>query len=354
MIPVRNIYYLLAYAFDALGSAGVASLDYESFDGAADLLAELMLRGLERQVLRGVTRGYEPHGEEVASVRGRVDVARSVREASVLRRRLWCSFDEFTEDVPLNRVVKAAGTVLLSSGIDRRRRRQLRHAMGYLGGVRDVDPRRVRWDVRFDSGNASYRPLYSLSRLVIEGAIQGSAEGGLRFEALSDDQMCRLYERFLLRYFQREHAGEVHASASYVGWALDGGEGSLLPVMRTDVTLREAGRPASDARTLIIDAKYYGHTLQERFGKRSVHSGNLYQVFTYVKNEASAVRALGGDPAGVSGMLLYAQTDEHEQPHESYVLDGNRIDVRTLDLSQPFEGVRAQLDGIVGDFFLRA
>ena len=64
-----------------------------------------------------------------------------------------------------------------------------------------------------------------------------------------------------------------------------------------------------DDPVLIIDAKYYGHTTQQQFDKRSVHSGNLYQIFTYVKNkEAEFDRA--DVPHEASGMLLYAKTDE--------------------------------------------
>ena len=52
-----------------------------------------------------------------------------------------------------------------------------------------------------------------------------------------------------------------------------------LPEMRTDVTLRRGDR------TLIIDAKYYGQSMQVgKWGKATVHSANLYQVLTYTKN----------------------------------------------------------------------
>ena len=35
---------------------------------------------------------------------------------------------------------------------------------------------------------------------------------------------------------------------------------------------------------LIIDAKYYSHTTQTQFDNHTIHSNNLYQIFTYVKN----------------------------------------------------------------------
>jgi len=47
--------------------------------------------------------------------------------------------------------------------------------------------------------------------------------------------------------------------------------------------------------TLIIDAKYYAKTLQERFDKRTIHSNNLYQIFTYVKNQDTYMEKQRGE-----------------------------------------------------------
>ncbi len=109
--------------------------------------------------------------------------------------------------------------------------------------------------------------------------------------------------------------------------------------MRSDITLSACGR------VLIIDAKYYTSTMQRNFDKRTVHSGNLYQIFAYVKNKQIAFER-AGKSVEVSGMLLYAATDEEVQPDVTYRMSGNRISAMTLDLDRPFEEIRAQLDGI--------
>ena len=102
--------------------------------------------------------------------------------------------------------------------------------------------------------------------------------------------------------------------------------------MKTDITLHNGDR------TLIIDTKYYGRMMQEQFDKQTIHSGNLYQIFTYVKN-------LDKDNAGnVSGMLLYARTQEEIAPDLDATFGKNRIMVRTLDLNCDFSGIRGQLN----------
>ena len=69
-----------------------------------------------------------------------------------------------------------------------------------------------------------------------------------------------------------------------------------------------------------------------------IHSANMYQIFTYVKNLDVE------DTGKVSGLLLYAKTDEEITPDLSASFGKNRIHVRTLDLNQEFSGMTRQLE----------
>ncbi len=112
--------------------------------------------------------------------------------------------------------------------------------------------------------------------------------------------------------------------------------------MQTDITLSYGDQ------ILIIDAKYYQRSLQENFGVHKVHSGNLYQIYTYVKNKEAQVKDADRK---VSGMLLYARTNELLAPDEVYHISGNKISVQTLDLNKEFSCISAQLDRIVKEQF---
>ena len=116
----------------------------------------------------------------------------------------------------------------------------------------------------------------------------------------------------------------------------------MLPVMQTDIMLSRGNS------ILIIDAKYYSHIMQTQFDTYSIHSGNLYQIFTYVKNKEIE---LTDKPHVVSGLLLYAKTDETLLPNQTYQMSGNKISVKTLDLDCDFEKIAEQLDEIVDEYF---
>ena len=130
---------------------------------------------------------------------------------------------------------------------------------------------------------------------------------------------------------------QITANASQIPWQLDNDMSAMLPVMQTDIMLTYG------PKVLIIDAKYYAHTTQIQFDKHTLHSSNLYQIFTYVKNKEVE---LADQPHVVSGMLLYAKTDEDIYPENEYLMSGNRIEVRTLNLDGDFEAIRAQLNSI--------
>ena len=50
-------------------------------------------------------------------------------------------------------------------------------------------------------------------------------------------------------------------------------------------------------------------------------------------------------------MLLYARTNEAIQPDNDYVIGGNKISIKTLDLNCDFEIIKKQLDSIAENYF---
>lgn len=69
----------------------------------------------------------------------------------------------------------------------------------------------------------------------------------------------------------------------------------------------------------------------------------LSRIFTYVKNRHYE---FGDKPHVVSGMLLYAKTEEEIQPDDEYQMYGSRVSVKTLDLDLLFADIIAQLNKI--------
>ena len=184
--------------------------------------------------------------------------------------------------------------------------------------------------------------LISICQLILEGMLMTTDTGEYRLASFVDEQhMCRLYEKFILEYYNR-HYPELKVSASQIPWSVDDGVRTMLPMMQSDIHLQK------DNTVLIIDAKYYSHTTQTQYDKHTLHSNNMYQIFTYVKNRDYE---FGEEEHTVSGMLLYAKTEEEIQPDHVYQMHGNQISVRTLDLNLPFVDIAGQLNQIAESHF---
>lgn len=342
LIPVQNIYHMLAYAFSVLNERGYRTVATERFDNAAELCAAILERGIVNQVKRGLGHEYVDKTEALSSLRGKIEIAESMKSHALLRRQAVCSYDEFSIDSRMNRIIKATVEVLMRSGITKARKKRLRSLMVYFADVKPIDLRLVNWNMRYDRNNQTYRMLMAVCWLIAKGLLQTQSDGTSRLMEFFDEQrMSRLYEKFILEYYRKEHP-ELSASASCINWALDDGFDDLLPLMKSDVTLSRKNT------VLIIDAKYYARATQRQFNAHTIHSHNLYQIFSYVKNKEAE---LAGIPHEVSGLLLYAKTDEETQPDGTYRMSGNQISVRTLDLNLPFEAIAAQLDNIAEQHF---
>ena len=343
MIPIRNIYYMLSYAFQNLKENGYKKIAGEDFDNIADLLAAILAKGVSIQLKQGLSRDYIEETEPLTKLRGKIEISESIRTNSMQKLQLVCSFDEFSANTKMNRILKATMRLLLSADIEPESKKELKKLLIYFNGFEHIDLNRVDWHFRFNKNNQSYRFLMGICNLIVDGLLQTQEDGSRRLMDFLDEQrMCRLYEKFILEYYVKHYRHLCPASAS-VDWPVENGYNELLPQMRTDVTLTNGNK------VLIIDAKYYERSMQVFYDKHTVHSANLYQIFTYVKSKDFEMRK---EPHEVSGMLLYAKTDDTHQPDpkEAYLMSGNRIMVRTLDLNCDFAQIKQQLDKIVQDY----
>ena len=278
--------------------------------------------------------------EEHPVMRGKINIAGTIKNHLACERVLTCSFDELSEKNLLNRIIKTTVLLLLKNvKVKAKYKNDLKKKVLYFSNIDIMDPLLIRWSsIKFQRNNQMYRMLISICQLIIEGMLITTESGDYKLAEFVDEQrMCRLYERFILEYYNR-HYPELTVSAVQIPWSVDDKIRTMLPVMQSDIHLQ------MNSTVLIIDAKYYSHTTQTQYNKQTVHSNNLYQIFTYVKN---GDYAFGGSMHRVSGMLLYAKTEEEIQPDNIYQMHGNQITVKTLDLNLPFTYITMQLNEIV-------
>ena len=302
MIPIRNIYYMLSYAFQTLTGQGYRDMATEDFHNVAELCAAILCKGVSLQIKRGLGRDYIEKTESLSALRGRIDISESFKTRSMRRQRLVCSYDDFSVNSQLNQIIKSTLLLLLHGDISLKRKKEIRQLLVFFDRVDAPGVHSIDWHVQYNRNNETYQMLVSVCYLVIKGLLQTQSDGSTKLMDFLDEQrMSRLYEKFILAYY-RKHFPELHASASQIPWILDDDESAMLPIMQSDITLSRGND------VFIIDAKYYSHTTQSQYDAHTLHSNNLYQIFTYVKNKEAELANVPHEK--VAGMLLYARTDE--------------------------------------------
>lgn len=337
---------MLSYAFMSLKRNDYEDIATEEFENIHNLFAAILEKGISRQLKQGLYREYLNHKEDISILRGKVDILGTIRNRLSRKHILTCEYDEFTENNLLNQILKTTVMLLLRHAqVEEEYKNALKREMLFFSNVETINPTRILWStIRFRRNNNDYRMLISLCQLVLEGMLLTTDSGKYKLASFIDEQrMNRLFEKFVLEYYIKE-CPQVKATASQIPWALDDGIGTMLPVMQSDITL------SSGNEVLIIDAKFYSRTTQSQYDTHTLYSGNLYQIFTYVKNKDSE---FGDQSHTVSGMLLYAATDEEIQPNHTYQMSGNKISVRTLDLNRDFLEIAQQLNAIVDEHFVK-
>jgi len=343
MIRIQNIYHMLAYAFGVLNENGYQNVSDEEFEYIYDLFAAILAKGIASQIKRGLGREYLNHSEPLSSPVGKIGVSSSLKQQTMLKKQLVCDFDIYTENCYMNQILKTTAMLLIrSSEVAIQQKKALKKVMLYFANVDELVPNQILWSsIRYHRNNATYRMLINICYLVIKGLLLNESSGTRKLARYLDDQkMHNLYQRFVLEYY-RKHYPEYKVTAAQIDWDVDDGIIDFLPAMKSDITIEYSGK------TLIIDTKYYKHTMQTNslFNSRTIHSGNLYQIFTYVKNRDTA------NSGNVSGVLLYAKTDEEITPDNDYIMSGNHISVKTLDLNTNFSNIQMQLDLLLNKYF---
>ena len=143
--------------------------------------------------------------------------------------------------------------------------------------------------------------------------------------------MARLFEQFVRNFFRREQR-RFRVYAETIAWQADAAHAAdldLLPTMLTDTTLEAADRK------IILDTKYYKAALRPRYDRQRLIAPHLYQLYAYLQNQAPT------PGQALEGVLLYPAAAQAVDVR--YTLGGHPVRVVTLDLSQPWPGIAADL-----------
>jgi 5-methylcytosine-specific restriction enzyme subunit McrC len=265
-VPVRNLFYMLAMAFDLPSPFRAEPAPFERLEEILEFVASFFAELVEERLNHGLYRSYVEEEGNLAAVRGRISFADDVRHNYVLRHRTYCRYANFTWDIPENQIVRQVAHLLSGWGF----RPQLRVRLGRIdGALADLTPTTLPATAinqfQYHRLNDDYRQVHQLCRLFLEGASLSEDIGPFDFRTFLLD-MNRLFEAFVTQVLRDRLRGGIAVSSQdrvYLGH-------DKKVLMRPDILLRKGGTV-----TLVADCKY------KRLEPDEFRNHDLYQLFAY-------------------------------------------------------------------------
>ena len=322
-IPIPQLLSLACYAMSKFRPRP-EMFDYPREYALPDVLALALVSTARRAFGRGLLHGYLTEEEALHTVRGRIMFAEQIRRRFDIPLPVEVRYDEFTDDILENRLVKAAAARL---GRMRLRSRDARVGLGRTAAILDnvspVDfPPNDVPKVPFDRLNEHYRGVVGLSRLILRHSAFQSGRGRVRAAGFLMD-MNKVFQEFVTQALRESLEVSAYTFGERNIPSLD--EDGIVS-LKPDLVWREGS-----SWTFVGDAKYKNLTDEH------VPNADLYQLLAYV----TALDLPGG-------MLVYAK-GEREPATYRVRHSGKRIEIAALDLSGTLDDVLNRVESLANN-----
>ena len=326
-IPIDRVMFLIAYAMDPENWRKDA-FELEKAPDVLEAIALAFAHRTRQAIQRGLLQGYRREEDALHTVRGRVRFGDQISRRFGIPLPIEVAFDEFTEDIEKNRLLKTAihglGHTFIRSPATRQDLRALRPAFSMvgLGSYR----RRDLPEITYTRLDEHYRPAVELARLIIENSSLELRRGEVAGAAFLVD-MNKVFEDFLYVALG-EALGLPRGQWKHEeGLTLD--EAGRIS-MKPDLSWWPSGTAGNGSQPIFVgDAKY------KKLEAPGFEHADIYQMLAYC--------AAADLP---SGLLVYAgegESSAHKIKHA-----GKTIEVASLDLAGTPEEILAEIRRLAG------
>ena len=323
-IGIPKLLSMACYAMGAYKSQEQRLFDFKEDQTLPDTLALALSAAARWAFSGGLLHDYLTREETLYSVRGRIRFDEQIRRRFGVPMPVEVRYDEFTDDILANRLVKAATARL---GGMRLRSQAAREGLGWIAGMLDnisliEFPKGDVPEVHFSRLNEHYHGVVELSRLILRHGSFESGRGRVRATGFLMN-MNVVFQEFVATAL-REALG-VSANAF--------GEKDIPPLDKRDKLSLRPDLVWHDGLSYVFvgDAKY------KCVVNEQVPNADLYQMLAY----STALNLPGG-------MLIYAKGEAEPVVHEVRN-SGKSLVVSSLDLSGSLDEILQRVEELATD-----
>ncbi|MGE7929229.1 5-methylcytosine restriction system specificity protein McrC [Lysinibacillus xylanilyticus] len=337
-IPIQNIYYMLSYCAGILPEKERVHIDGQEETDLLELFAQALIRRLKPFVKRGFYKEYIQEQSSLVAIKGKILFKESIAEQAMIKARLVCQYDEFSENILHNQILKTTIYRLLKySGLKSDTLAVLKRLYPFFQPVRVISLEQKHFDdIKLHKNNSHYKMLLSICYILFQNLLVNEEEGTITFVDYNrEKRMNDVFEEFIRKFYILKLKRQYSVGRENLKWQklhVIEGDYSLIPKMQTDITLN------NEITKIIIDTKYYKHAIADNHkGDKKIIAANLYQMFSYLSNAKQKERMVG--------ILLYPQTDKAIT--QLFEMQGYLFKVVTVNLNEHWAKIEERLLEII-------
>ena len=340
---IENAWNMLKYLYDELKSKRFKNIDLTDIETLDDLYALVITMWCASLAKEGLYKEYVEHeNEELDSPKGAINIAESLVQQTRTRGTLLCSYDELSEDIYLNHILKGTIQYLIyDNSINDIVKTKAKKAMQMFNGIGYVDINTISWKkVRFNNSNIRYKhPIELCKTLLTERKLVKT------LGITDDDRMYILFKKQILKYYKEEYSlnGDIveDIETPYINKDAD----TIFEQKITDrqhiVTIRD------DKSALVILVKMQSDNV---IRDNTLCKANLNELVGYIREFKKS------NKMRVSGTIIYVNTNKKRlnlQPITVNNIKGFMIGEQTIDLHDQWRFIKLKLDDAYKMFITR-
>jgi 5-methylcytosine-specific restriction enzyme subunit McrC len=342
-IPIENIYYLLCYAWNKLEEKERVNVSVDDKTELLDLFAKILINGTKILLKRGVDRSYIDFTDEIAGVKGKVQISQTLKSNLLYKQRTICTFDTFSSNILTNRIlVSTIYSLSRTKGLNKDLKNELISLQRMFSDIDLIQINNSLFSqIKLNRNNRFYGFLMNVCQIIYENTLPSEEQGNYKFTDFTRDErkMNQLFEAFIRNFYRIEQNKYNIVKKESIEWqfecdALDSFQ--FVPKMETDITLENS------TEKIIIDAKYYRETMTINYDKEKIKSNNLYQLFSYLLNQEDNTPKT----ENATGILLYPTIEKDYDLQYKYKT--HSIEIRTINLNSNWKLISNRLKEIIG------
>lgn len=281
----HNLLYMLTMTRRIVGEdRDLATIGTQKMPLLEQLIVLFAARALT-ELKRGIDHAYVTQEENLRCLKGKLLVGQHAVKNAQHRERLYCRYDDFISDTPINRILKAASRRLLFISKTASAQKKLREIIFLLDDVTELEVAEHHFaDIHYNRNTERFQPIINFSLLVLKGMSPAWSLGKeTSFSLLFP--MEELFEEFIARYIHR-YADQFglsreHIHAQAIGrreWLLRREHDSFGTYrLKPDLIIDGLdGRPQ-----LILDTKWKHLLSDAEDSKNGVSQADIYQLYAY-------------------------------------------------------------------------